>query len=82
MEKGRFIYLRRVLPAWMNQRHCLQLWQIDAARRVMAREYYFVTSFVPKLWVAHTWHSLPGVNTVRIHRKRLDVCVTQRNLTK
>jgi len=34
------------------------------------------------LWVAHTWRSLPCVRTVRIHRKRHDVCATQGELNK
>ena len=31
----------------------------------------------PILWAAHTWSSLPCVRTVRIHRKKHDVCATQ-----
>ena len=33
-------------------------------------------------WVAHTWRGLTCVRNARIHRKKHDVCATQKDLTK
>ena len=57
-------------------------WPPNSKGRTPGSARITMSGLVPMLWVAHTWRSLSCVRTVRIHRKKHDVCAAQSNLAQ
>jgi hypothetical protein len=66
-----------VVRAQQDRKHCPNL--SKRGHRVVG---ITLLSCVLIPWVAHTWRGLTCVRTARIHRKKHDVCATQKDLTK